>query len=46
LITLAPAAIVPIFIIPPAIIFMKQKVTIKEIIGAMISVAGVALFFI
>jgi len=39
-------AIVPILIIPPAIIFMKQKVTMKEIIGAVISVAGVALFFI
>ena len=38
-------AIVPIFIIPPAVIFMKQKVTIKEIIGAVISVAGVVLFF-
>ncbi len=39
-------AIVPILIIPPSIIFMKQKVTVKEIIGAVISVAGVALFFI
>ena len=39
-------AIVPILIIPPAIIFMKQKVTLKEIIGAVISVAGVAMFFI
>ena len=39
-------AIVPILIIPPAIIFQKQKVTLKEIIGAVISVAGVALFFI
>lgn len=39
-------SIVPVLIIPPAIIFMKQKVTIKEIIGAIISVIGVALFFI
>jgi len=39
-------AIVPILIIPPAIIFMKQKVTLKEIIGAIISVVGVAMFFI
>ena len=39
-------AIVPILIIPPSVIFLKQKVTIKEIIGAIISVGGVALFFI
>jgi len=39
-------SIVPILIIPPAILFMKQKVTVKEIIGAVISVTGVALFFI
>jgi drug/metabolite transporter (DMT)-like permease len=39
-------AIVPILIIPPSLIFMKQKVTVKEIIGAIISVGGVALFFI
>jgi drug/metabolite transporter (DMT)-like permease len=39
-------SIVPILIIPPAIIFLKQKVTLKEIIGAVISVIGVALFFI
>jgi drug/metabolite transporter (DMT)-like permease len=39
-------AIVPILIIPPAVIFMKQKVTLKEIVGAVISVIGVALFFI
>jgi drug/metabolite transporter (DMT)-like permease len=39
-------AIVPVLIIPPAIIIMKQKVSLKEIIGAIISVIGVALFFI
>jgi drug/metabolite transporter (DMT)-like permease len=39
-------AIVPILIIPPSVIFMKQKVTVKEIIGAVISVSGVVLFFI
>jgi len=39
-------AIVPVLIIPPAIIFLKQKVSLKEIIGATISVAGVALLFI
>ena len=39
-------AIVPILIIPPAIIFFKQKVTLPEVIGAVLSVTGVALFFI
>ncbi|MCX6233008.1 MAG: DMT family transporter [Bacteroidetes bacterium] len=39
-------AIVPVLIIPPAIIIMKQKVSLREIIGAIISVIGVALFFI
>ncbi len=39
-------AIVPVLIIPPAIIFLRQKVTLKETIGAMISVTGVALLFI
>lgn len=39
-------AIVPILIIPPAILIMKQKVSTKEIIGAVISVIGVAIFFI
>jgi len=38
-------SIVPILIIPPAIIFFKQKVSIIEAIGAAISVTGVALFF-
>jgi drug/metabolite transporter (DMT)-like permease len=39
-------AIVPVLIIPPAFFIMKQKVTLKEVIGAIISVIGVALFFI
>jgi Predicted membrane protein len=39
-------ALVPVFIIIPAVIIYKQKVTLREIIGAVISVAGVALFFI
>jgi drug/metabolite transporter (DMT)-like permease len=38
-------SIVPVLIIAPAIIMYKQKVTITEIIGSVISVAGVALFF-
>ncbi len=39
-------ALVPVFIIIPAIILYKQKVTLSEVIGAIVSVAGVALFFI
>ena len=39
-------AIVPILIIPPAVMFFKQKVTKLEILGAFISVGGVSLFFI
>lgn len=38
-------AIVPVLIIPPAIIFFKEKVTMKEVIGSAIAVSGVALFF-
>lgn len=39
-------AIVPILIIPPAVLFFGQKVTWLEILGAFISVGGVTLFFI
>ena len=39
-------SIVPVLIIAPSAIFMKEKVTFKEIIGAIIAVAGVALFFL
>ncbi len=39
-------AITPILIIPPTLIFFKQPVSWKEIVGAIISVAGVSLFFI
>lgn len=39
-------ALVPILIIPPSVILFKQKVTIREIIGAVVSVTGVALFFV
>lgn len=39
-------AIVPVLIIPPAVWIYKQKVTPLEIIGAIVSVCGVALFFI
>jgi drug/metabolite transporter (DMT)-like permease len=39
-------ALVPVFILIPAVVIYKQKVTLREVIGALISVAGVALFFI
>ncbi|MDA3906531.1 MAG: DMT family transporter [Bacteroidales bacterium] len=39
-------AIVPVLIILPAVILYKQKVSLAEIIGAFLSVFGVALFFI
>ena len=39
-------SITPILIIPPAIFFLGEKVTLKEIIGALITVTGVALFFV
>jgi drug/metabolite transporter (DMT)-like permease len=39
-------ALVPIIIIAPAVILYKQKVTVPEIIGAVISVCGVAVFFL
>ncbi|MEI7675420.1 MAG: DMT family transporter [Bacteroidales bacterium] len=39
-------SITPILIIPPSLLLMKQRITTKEIVGAIISVAGVALFFV
>lgn len=39
-------SIVPILIIPPAILIYKEKVRWHEILGAMIAVGGVSLFFI
>lgn len=39
-------ALTPIFILWPAYLIFKQKVTPREIIGAVISVIGVSLFFI
>lgn len=39
-------AIVPVLIILPAIFLYRQKVTLLEAFGAIISVTGVALFFI
>ena len=39
-------AIVPVLIIAPAIIIFKEKVNWKEILGAVITVTGVAMFFL
>ena len=39
-------ATTPILIIPASVLIFKQKITLKEIIGAIISVIGVALFFV
>jgi len=39
-------ATVPVLIIPPAIILLKEKVSIKEVIGAFITVGGVIMFFV
>ena len=39
-------ALTPVFILWPAHLIFGQKVTLKEVIGAIISVAGVSLFFI
>jgi drug/metabolite transporter (DMT)-like permease len=39
-------ALVPVFILFPAVILYKQKVTFAEVLGAVVSVSGVALFFI
>ena len=39
-------ALVPVFIIIPAVFLFKQKVTLPELLGAIVSVAGVAVFFL
>jgi len=39
-------AIVPVLIIPPAVIIFKEKLNWKEITGAVIAVTGVMLFFL
>lgn len=39
-------ALTPIIIILPAVVWFKQKVTLTEIVGAIVSVIGVSLFFI
>lgn len=39
-------AIVPVLIIIPSIIVFKEKITAKEIIGALVTVAGVSMLFL
>jgi drug/metabolite transporter (DMT)-like permease len=39
-------ALVPIFIIPPSMLIFGHRVTFREILGTLISLSGVALFFI
>jgi len=39
-------ALVPVFIILPAVVLFRQRVTLPEILGAIVSVGGVALFFL
>jgi len=39
-------AIVPVLIIAPAVLIFKEKLFFKEVIGAIISVAGVICFFV
>ena len=39
-------ALTPVLIIAPAALFFHQRVTAREVVGAVISVAGVCLFFI
>jgi len=38
--------LVPIFIIFPSVIILKQKITIMQVLGAVISVGGSVLFFV
>ena len=39
-------ALTPIIIILPSVVILKQKITPLEVLGAIISVAGVSLFFL
>ncbi|MCB9015257.1 MAG: DMT family transporter [Lentimicrobiaceae bacterium] len=39
-------SIVPVMIIAPSVFILKEKVSLREIIGAVIAVVGVSLFFI
>lgn len=39
-------ALTPVLIIVPAVVFFKEKITAKEILGAFVAVAGVAILFL
>jgi drug/metabolite transporter (DMT)-like permease len=39
-------AIVPVLIIAPSVLLLKEKVTPREIVGAVVAVAGVAVLFL
>ena len=39
-------SIVPVLIIPPSMLIYKEKVTLREVGGAVLAVAGVAMFFL
>jgi drug/metabolite transporter (DMT)-like permease len=39
-------AIVPVLIIAPSVILFKEKVNLREILGALVAVAGVAILFL
>ena len=39
-------SIVPILIIPPAVLFFKENVTLRSVLGAFLAVAGVSLLFL
>lgn len=39
-------SLTPVLIIPPAVLLKKEKVTFREIFGAVVAVCGVILFFI
>jgi len=39
-------AIVPVLIIPLEVLIKKEKITFREVAGAIIAVGGVALYFI
>jgi drug/metabolite transporter (DMT)-like permease len=39
-------AMVPILIIPPSIFLFHHRITVREIVGTILSVGGVALFFL
>ena len=39
-------AIVPVILIPPSIILFKEKVSMREVVGSLIAVVGVAILFL